>query len=314
MGSFHARSLTEIPGVDVAVLADPFGDGAPTMAHELGTAFTREPDLVVADSTLDGVVIASPDQTHAALALRALDAGQMVLCEKPLATSLADCQQVVAAEVGHSTRRIQLGFMREYDQAHVQVATAIAGLGRIHHIRSVHRNTNEQTRPLTSVLGQSVVHDLHTIRWLSGSEVATVSGFATLRPGGYQHVSVVCELADGSYATVEFDDNTFAYEVEVDVSCEGGRVTSGPPTRATVGTSGHASQHVGDDWFGRFADAYRIELRHWIGSVRSQAAIGPSAWDGLAAQAIVEAALTSIESGTKVDVSLPSMPDLYKER
>ena len=51
---------------------------------------------VLADDTIDGVVIATPVDTHFTLAKAALEAGKHVLVEKPLATTSADCEALIA--------------------------------------------------------------------------------------------------------------------------------------------------------------------------------------------------------------------------
>ncbi len=52
---------------------------------------------LLADETLDAVVVATPVPTHAELALQVLEAGKHCFVEKPLAQSAADAEQVAAA-------------------------------------------------------------------------------------------------------------------------------------------------------------------------------------------------------------------------
>lgn len=312
MGSFHARTLVALPGVELTAIADPFGDAASSLAAEVGgTAFT-DPMAVATMAELDGLVIASPDDTHASLSLAAMATGTRVLCEKPLATSVEDCQQVIDFEVNNTSRLLQLGFMREYDVPHRQVADAIADQGQIHLIRCVHRNTNADSRSDATVLGQSVVHDLHTIRFMSGAEIVAVSAFGTRRAdGGLRHALMVCELSTGGQGVVEFDDAGFAYEVTVDVTTDEATVSTAGPVRPTIRTDASVRVDIGRDWFGWFADAYRIEDAAWIASIGDQAASGPSAWDGLVAQAVVEAGLIALSTNNRVEVELPERPSLY---
>ena len=68
---------------------------------------------------------------------------------------------------------------------------------------------------------------------------------------------------------------------------------------------------IGRDWFGWFADAYRIEDAAWVASLDDPAASGPDAWDGFVAQAVVEAAMSSLNGGGRVEVELPEQPTLY---
>ena len=70
---------------------------------------------------MDAVLIASPDTTHADLTIACIEAGKPVLCEKPLATAVADAERVVRAELAAGRRLVQVGFMRVYDRTHVDV-------------------------------------------------------------------------------------------------------------------------------------------------------------------------------------------------
>lgn len=312
MGSFHARTLGVISGVQVSLVADTDLAAAERLAAEVGARATNDAGGVAERTDLDGVVIASPDETHAELALASIAAGVPVLCEKPLATSLSDARRVVAAEGTAGRRRLQLGFMRVYDVAHQQLATALEPLGSIHHVRCVHTNANAFERPAEVVVGQSIVHDLHTIRFLTGQEIIRVSAGATRRPSGaIRQVVVLARLAGGGLATIEFDDAGYAYEVRVEVTADDGAVVSGSPTRPTIRRDAMTSRPVGTDWFARFAGAYRTQDAAWIDSIRDGTAVGPTAWDGLAAHAAVEAILTSLETGDATAVEPTVRPPLF---
>ena len=312
MGSFHARTLARIPGARVALIADPFGDNAATLATELGATATLDPMAAAVSDDIDAVVIASPDETHAELTLAAMAAGKRVLCEKPLATTIADAQAVVDAEVAHGSRVVQLGFMREYDLPHRQVVEAIAADSPLHLIRSLHRNTNADARTDLGVVGQSIVHDLHSIRFMSGSEITAVTGYATRRADtSLLHVVLMCELSGGGHGLVEFDDDGFAYEVMVDVTIGNSTISTAGPVRATERRDAGVTQTIGRDWFGWFADAYRVQDDAWVQSLSDEAASGPSTWDGFAAQVVVGAALESLDGGGRVEVALPHRPALY---
>lgn len=61
-----------------------------------GRCATTDAAEVLADASVDAVVVATPTHTHAELTAAALAAGKDVLCEKPLATSSAECEQLGA--------------------------------------------------------------------------------------------------------------------------------------------------------------------------------------------------------------------------
>lgn len=312
MGAFHAHTLAGLAGVEVVAVADPHTPNADRVATAVGCAALSDPMALATDGSLDGVVIASPDATHPDLAIAALGAGSWILCEKPLATNLAEAQRVVDAEVALGERRIQMGFMREYDPAHVQLGEALTDVGRIDALRSVHRNCNASPRPLAQIVGQSMVHDFHSVHFLTGERITEVHGFgAGAANDSFRHVVAMCRLASGAHAIVEFDDQGFAYEVTVEVLGERGDALTGPPLRAVRRRDGAATTVIGPDWFAFFADAYRIQDAAWVASIRDGAAVGPSTYDGLASQAVVDAVLDSFRTGVTTPVPPLDRASIY---
>lgn len=306
MGRFHAETLLTLPGVELAAIADPYPH--PDL-ERFGVPVTTDTSACAAEGW-DGVVIASPDDTHAALTIAALDAGSRVLCEKPLSDHLDGARAVIDKEIEIGQRRVQLGFMRVVDPAHVALAEQLANLGDLHYLRCSHRNTNDVARPPGVVVVQSLIHDFHTIRWLGG-EVVDVDARVVPRPGGLLHVLVVARLASGATATVEFSDDSYAYEVEVEATAGQGMVATSAPQRPRLRIDGDHRVPIGLDWFGWFAEAYRIQDRLWVASLDDASASGPSALDGLAAQLVAEAAITSLDHGGPVAVETHETPEVY---
>jgi myo-inositol 2-dehydrogenase/D-chiro-inositol 1-dehydrogenase len=303
MGREHIKNLAAIDGVEVAVIADVDATAAFDAAGLCDAAASTNAAGVAADSRLDGVVIASPDHTHADLTIVAVERGGFVLCEKPLASDVADAERVVAAEVAGGRPLVQVAFMRQYDPAHLQVRAAANELGPVRHVRSAHRNTNHQwERPLDLVFSQSLIHDVHTARWLTGTEFSSITAQVVSGPRPVEHVVLLGAMADGSTVTIEFVEASYGYDVDVEVTCERGVVTAPQPAQPVVRVEGGGHQHIGDDWFGRFGEAYRLEAQDWIAGIRAGEVRGPTAMDGLAAQRVVDAAIRSAASGEREQV------------
>ena len=71
--------------------------------------------VLIKDDGVDAVLIASNDASHAEFVLAAIAAGKPVLCEKPLAPDVADCERIIAAEQQFGRRLVTVGFMRRFD-------------------------------------------------------------------------------------------------------------------------------------------------------------------------------------------------------
>ncbi len=119
-GAQHAQALAAVPGARlVAASARTPARLARFMAEFGGTGYSDYRDLVD-DPAVDAVCIVLPNDLHAAAAVAAARAGKAVMVEKPMASSLADCDAIVAAVhetgvpfmVAHPYR-----FMRAYAEA-----------------------------------------------------------------------------------------------------------------------------------------------------------------------------------------------------
>jgi len=96
--NFHARGVHAHPEAEVAAVANWREESAKRFAgqHDV-PRFTTDWEAVARDPEIDAVVIATPNALHAPQAIACLRAGKHVLVEKPMATSVAECDEMVAA-------------------------------------------------------------------------------------------------------------------------------------------------------------------------------------------------------------------------
>lgn len=99
--SAHLPAALSSPLVVVSALVDPVVERAVELAKMYGIAPVTASMLQQIQDLVDGVVIATPNQTHADIAVSCLENGIAVLIEKPLATTVADCQRVIDAARNH---------------------------------------------------------------------------------------------------------------------------------------------------------------------------------------------------------------------
>jgi predicted dehydrogenase len=83
--------------IEVAALAESDPTRLSSAAEAYPDAIAAQNVEAILDADLDGVVIATPNGLHAQQAIACLERGMPVFCQKPLATSLADVERVVAA-------------------------------------------------------------------------------------------------------------------------------------------------------------------------------------------------------------------------
>jgi myo-inositol 2-dehydrogenase/D-chiro-inositol 1-dehydrogenase len=321
MGARHAHNLAlHTPHAAVVAVMDLDMERAGEIAEACGGAKVYSAaDALIKDPDVYAVVIAAPDPTHAGLAQACIAAGKSVLCEKPLATNVADAKTVMDLEVAAGRRFVQLGFMREFDHAHRQVrAVAHSGeMGRPLYFRGTHVNLREGgPRTVADVIINSAIHDIHSARWLLSGRVTEVfTRYMPAPDGGADSCRLaLIELAfeGGELALLEVNaDGGYGYEVRVEVTCERGTAAADGLDATRLRRQLTAAQTVEKDWLERFDQAYRSEAQAWVQAVRAGVPNGPSTWDGYISMVIADACIASARSGRPEAVPEIVRPALY---
>lgn len=170
------RNYMEVPEADVRWVCD-------LSAERLEKATLRYPsvpvttDLAAAleDPTVDAVVIATPISTHHPLSMQALAAGKHVFVEKPMAVSVAQCDEMRAAAQA-AGRVLMVGHTFVYSPPVRLVKRVIdAGdLGDIYFVTSSRVNLGLHQRDV-SVVWDLAPHDLSILQYWLGESPDSVS-------------------------------------------------------------------------------------------------------------------------------------------
>lgn len=99
MGLEHIRNLDALEGAELVAICDS-NPGSLNAAHQAagnGVALFENHHALLAEASCDAIVIATPNMTHAEVLLDIVEAGIPTLVEKPLCTTIGDCQRVIAA-------------------------------------------------------------------------------------------------------------------------------------------------------------------------------------------------------------------------
>lgn len=185
--------------------------------RELATRFGGEKALdstqaVLDDPEIEAVVLTLPNQLHAEIGIKALQAGKHVLVEKPLATTLADCDAMMAAAEKTGTV-LMGGLCRRFFKGAQVAKERIAELGRPLNIISILGVYSDQ--PRTNwwssakntgglALGLNGPHVVDTMAWLIGSPPKRVYAQTQRYRSvweGEDEASLMITFEDGSMAT-----------------------------------------------------------------------------------------------------------------
>jgi myo-inositol 2-dehydrogenase/D-chiro-inositol 1-dehydrogenase len=320
MGADHARTIVSgVGGAELAAIHDKDLNRARSVAQACGARVVETAEQVIADPKIDAVLVCSPDQTHASLAIASIEAGKPVLVEKPMASTLEECRAVIAAEIKGGRRLVQVGYMRRFDPGYLAMKDTLdkERLGAPLFFHCVHRNAVGPDY-LTSelVIANSAVHEIDIARFLLKEEFAWVtvtSPRASRKAPNRQPQLIVLETPSGVVVDVEvFVDCGYGYEVKGEMVCEGGAIMLAPNPAVTTREAGHEVFAVEADWRARFKAAYQDQIAGWVRSIRSGEPTGSSAWDGYAASVTAAACLEAWSSRTRTKVTLADRPDFYR--
>ena len=310
----------EVAAANVAAIMDVDAARASEVAAMCGgAAVYTDAEQLIAAAEVDAVLIAAPDRFHAELARACVAAGKPVLCEKPLATRGEDARAVVDAEVAGGKRLVQVGFMRQFDPAHIAVkqVSDSGSQGKALVFRSVHINpAKDLVRSIEELITNSAIHDIHSARWMMGEEIARVHTAhipcSPSLPHSARYVMIQLHYRNGALGGIECNSEAgYGYEIMVSITGETGMVQTSPLPSPVVRHSNASSQWVEEDWLQRFRVAYIDEAQAWVQSIIDGEATGPSAWDGYVSILVADASIESGKSGLPVDVDVPQKPAIY---
>ena len=97
MGRVHTEGIRRLGNVDIVAIAASTEEKARKFADEVSVqGATGDYRTLLSDPTLDAVHVCTPNALHFPMAMDALESGKNVLCEKPLATTVTEAEQLVA--------------------------------------------------------------------------------------------------------------------------------------------------------------------------------------------------------------------------
>ena len=136
----HVRALLQFPDrCEITALADMQPAAAYSLREDLlpGAKVYEDFEELLNDPSVDAVHICTPNHSHCEIAVKALNAGKHVMCEKPMAESYADaCRMVEAAK--KNQRKLTVGYQNRFrdDSQAVHAAARAGDLGEIYYAKA----------------------------------------------------------------------------------------------------------------------------------------------------------------------------------
>lgn len=236
--TFHAPLIRATEGIALVAVAS----SRPSDVHAVlgDVSVTDSVDALVARDDIDLIVVASPNDSHAPLALAALAAGKHVIVEKPFALSLDEARAVVVA-AGRAGRLLSVFHNRRWDSDFLSVKAAIASgsVGEVVHLESrfdrfrpnVRDRWRERATPGGGIWYDLGPHLIDQALQLFGLPERVEANLAVLRPGGVAH--------DWAHAVLEYPDKRVVLQASM-------LVAGGSPRFVVHGSGGSLVKERGD--------------------------------------------------------------------
>jgi predicted dehydrogenase len=305
----YAAGLASARGARLTAVWDADGQRGRESAERYGAAWRADYRRMLAE--VDAVVVCSENVHHRDLVLAAARAGKHVLCEKPLATTLADAAAMVDA-CARSGVALQTAFPCPYSPAFRRLVELVRA-GAVGDLLALNCTNRGQMpggwfvdRALAgggAVMGHTV-HVADLLRRLLGSEVVRVYAESGR---GLHHLGV----DDSGLLTLDFADGRFA-TLDTSWSRPDSFPTWGDVTIRAVGTRGTLAMDMfrqSLDLYGathaqiRYgADLNQLMVQDFVDAVAERRPVAVTGEDGRRALEVALAAYRSIELGRAVDL------------
>jgi len=195
LGRHHARVLAALPDVDLVGVVDSRPDQAAAVAEACGTAAHADHRELI--GRVDAVSVAVPTRFHRSVAGAFLERGIPTLVEKPLATSLAEAEELVALAEANATL-LQVGHIERFNPA----LNALDGLAfRPKYITAERLGVYTFRSTDIGVVLDLMIHDIDLVLSMVAAPVRSVQAVGVGVFGGHEDVA---------NARVEFEDGCVA--------------------------------------------------------------------------------------------------------
>jgi predicted dehydrogenase len=205
-GRNHVRVWSKMDGAELVGVVDINAERAAAVAAEFGTRVLRDVDSLT-NEKVDAVSLAVPTKEHCRIGCRLLDSGIDVLVEKPMASTLAEADGLIAS-AQRGNRILQIGHLERFNPAVIAAKRIIARPMFF----EIHRLGMFTPRSLDiDVVYDVMIHDLDILLSFVDSPVVDLKAVG---------IPVITDKVDIAHARLEFETGTVANLTASRVSTE----------------------------------------------------------------------------------------------
>lgn len=296
-------------------MVDANEESARDASEELGVdTWHTDYRAALDDDRVDAVVIVTPTSLHREVAVAAAEAGKHIFCEKPMAMSTHECDEMNAA-VESAGVALQIGFMRRFDHNFraAKLAVEVGDVGEVVMVKSLtHGPSTPQPwmydiKQSNGPLAEINSHDIDTVRWFTGSEFEHLYAIAgnyrspearEEYPDFYDNVVMTATMTNGMQGVVEGAAAVrYGYDSRAEILGTEGVVFVGSLGQNNVivtTKSREMHQDTVKSWRDLFREAYQAEAQGFVDAIRHGEEPEVTGRDGRAAVDVVVAGNRSI--------------------
>lgn len=236
-GSYLCKVLQALDGVEVVLATDvnPVLARSFMKLNSLEVPIAASKEELLKEPSISAVVVATPDDCHLADACDAMKAGKAVFCEKPMATTIADCDSMLQVQKG-TTSALHIGFNLRFHPMYSALKEIVGGgeIGRVTSVWVRHfvgrggnyyfQDWHALKSKVTSLLLQKATHDFDLIHYISGSYTKRLTAIGNRSYyGGDKANDLTCPKCEERSDCVESSldpqnpRNSCAFRSEVDI-------------------------------------------------------------------------------------------------
>ena len=227
MGKSLVLEANQIEGVKVVFVSDLDEDRARSLAAEVNASYTLDYHRLLCDDRIHAVFVASPPFLHATISIDAMNSGKHVFCEKPMATTLKDCDAMIKTAEQNQVN-LGVGLVCRFHATHSKVREIVVSeqLGKpismhVHRIGgpwqggSYHTDWRMQREKCGGFLMEVNAHEIDFMRWTCG-EIKKVYA------AGGTYIQHEADYADLVVASLNFENGAVGLLHSGQVSAIGG--------------------------------------------------------------------------------------------
>jgi len=320
MGSVHVANLVrQIPEANLSAICDIRLEVAQAVADNLGIQrVVQDYHELLADPSIEAVLIATSTDTHAMIIKDAAAAGKHIFSEKPLALNLKDIDEALAA-VEKAKVKLQVGFNRRFDKSFQRVHQIVTS-GEIGKPCSIHITSRDPEPPSMEFLRVSggmfldmTIHDFDMIRYQVGEvDEIYAMGNVLIAPemnefGDLDTTIVSLKFTNGAIGTIDNSRQAvYGYDQRLEVLCSDGVAMAANEVETTIykgDRRGFHSAALPHFFMQRYAPCYVEEVRQFVECVQEDKPTPVTGRDGRMAVVLGQAAWKSFREKRPVKIS-----------